>query len=160
MSSEALHASRTASDSFTLFVKEIDPGLKRALIAAFGWDRGLEATAEAWAYAWENWERIRVMDNPAGFLWGVGRNKAREAHRRKVKMFPAVSSEMEHVVEPGLVDGLERLSERQRVAVLLKHGYGWTYAEMAALLGLSVSSLQKHVERGLIGLRKSLGEVS
>ena len=27
---------------------------------------GADATAEALAYAWENWERVKVMDNPAG----------------------------------------------------------------------------------------------
>lgn len=157
MSSDALHADETLLDAFTLFVKRTDPALRRALVAAFGRDQGVEAAAETWAYAWENWDRVRSMDNPAGFLWGVGRNKARQAGRRRLRVFPAVPDELDHLVEPGLAGGLERLSERQRVAVLLKHGYGWTYAEMASLLGLSVSSLQKHVERGLTRLRRSLG---
>jgi DNA-directed RNA polymerase specialized sigma24 family protein len=37
------------------------------------------------------------------------------------------------------------------------HALGWTHAETAGLLGLSTSSVQRHVERGLRKLRTRLG---
>jgi DNA-directed RNA polymerase specialized sigma24 family protein len=37
--------------------------------------------------------------------------------------------------------------------VVLVHGYSYTHAEVADLLGLSRSSIQNHVERGLAKLR-------
>lgn len=157
MSSDPSLAEGTRLDSFTMFMKETEADLKHALVGGFGRERGLEAAADAWAHGWEHWDRIRVMDNPAGYLWGVGRNKARRARRSSVRLFPAVPTERDHLVEPALPKGLERLSERQRASVVLHHGYGWTYAEISSLLGISVPSVQKHVERGMSKLRKTLG---
>ena len=58
----------TLHNSFTEFVTEAEPRLKRALCVGFGIERGVEATADALAYGWEHWERIRLMSNPAGYL--------------------------------------------------------------------------------------------
>ena len=44
----------------------------------------------------------------------------------------------------------------QRVAVVLAHGYGWTHREVAELLGISTSSVQKHVERAMAKLQAAL----
>lgn len=157
MSSEASLAQGTRADSFTAFVDETERNLKRALVAGFGQDRGPEAAAEAWAHCWEHWDRVREMDNPAGYVFGVGRNKARAMGRNKRPALPSVPTEREQFVEPGLPLGLGQLSERQRVAVMLKHGYGWTYVEVSELLGLSIPTIQKHAERGMAKLRKALG---
>ena len=51
---------------------------------------------------------------------------------------------------------MARLSESQRAAVLLIHGYEWTHAEVAELLGVSVSTVQKHAERGMAKLRQQI----
>ena len=63
---------RVTADVFTEFVETVEPRLRLALVAAFGPDVGLEVTAEALAYAWENWDTVWESDNPAGYLWGVG----------------------------------------------------------------------------------------
>jgi len=34
-------------------------------------------TAEALAYAWENWDRLSSMKNPVGYLYRVGQSRAR-----------------------------------------------------------------------------------
>jgi DNA-directed RNA polymerase specialized sigma24 family protein len=67
----------TLADSFTDFMEDAEPRLRHALCAAFGGDQGRDAAAEALAYGWEHWARVREMENPAGYLWGVGRNHAR-----------------------------------------------------------------------------------
>lgn len=38
----------------------------------FGRDNGVEATSEAFAYAWEDWARVSVMENPIGYLISRG----------------------------------------------------------------------------------------
>jgi RNA polymerase sigma factor (sigma-70 family) len=60
-------------------------------------------------------------------------------------------------VEPGLESALRSLSKRQRQAVMLIEGYEFKYREAADLLGLSISSVQTHHERGLARLRTALG---
>jgi DNA-directed RNA polymerase specialized sigma24 family protein len=145
----------TAS-GFTDFVREAEPRLRRALVAAFGVDVGADATAEALAYGWEHWELVSAKANPAGYLFGVGRNKARRVRSRRVA-FPVPPEGHELWVEPGLPAALAGLSQKQRVTVLLVHGDEWTWAEVAELLDVSVSTVQKHLERGMAKLREGIG---
>jgi len=60
------------------------------------------------------------------------------------------------MIEPQLTKALAELSEAQRVAVILVHGFGWTMREVAELNGTQVTSVQTHLERGLRKLRATL----
>ena len=74
----------TKADSFTEFVVGTETRLRHALTAAFGPERGREGAAEALAYGWEHWDRIGKMENPAGYLYQVGRDHARRMTPRRV----------------------------------------------------------------------------
>lgn len=150
----------TTVDAFAAFVKDIEPRLKLALCSAFGREVGLDATADALAYAWEHWERVRLLDHPAAYVWQVGRNRARRIRARKRLLFESVQLTHAPWVEPGLPKALARLSERQRVTVMLVYGFEWTFAEVADLLGVSRSTAQKHTERAMDRLRRELGTES
>ena len=141
--------------AFTRFVKETEPRLSYALAAAYGPEVGADATADALAYAWEQWERIREMRNPAGYLYRVGQSKSR-VYRRPKRLFPSVAPADVHDVEPALPGALESLTRNQRVAVVLLHGLEWTEQEIADLLGVSRSTVRTHAERGLGRLRSAL----
>jgi hypothetical protein len=52
--------------SFVEFAVSVEPRLRRALMPTLGVDAATDATAEALAYGWEHWERVRSMSNPAG----------------------------------------------------------------------------------------------
>jgi DNA-directed RNA polymerase specialized sigma24 family protein len=41
--------------AFSQFVTEVEPRLRRALVALRGAEAGRDATAEALAWAWEHW---------------------------------------------------------------------------------------------------------
>jgi RNA polymerase sigma-70 factor (ECF subfamily) len=119
---------------------------------------GRGATAEAFTYAWENWERIRLMENPAGYVYRVGERAGRRLARRpEMRNDFSIPDDEQPMVEPGLAPALASLSERQRLVVVMVHALGWTHRETAEFLGLSTSSVQKHLERGLSRLRHSLG---
>jgi DNA-directed RNA polymerase specialized sigma24 family protein len=141
-------------DEFATFMLDAEPRLRRALVAAFGSQRGREATAESLAWGWEHWTRVRAMDNPVGYLYRVGRSQTRD--RRRPVVFERADAP-EPWVEPYLGSALAALSERQRLAVVLVHGYGWTLREVAELAGIRVTSVQNHVDRGLRRLRDALG---
>jgi len=147
----------TKADSFTEFVAATEKRLRVALTAAHGPDRGREAAADALAYGWEHWERIRSMDNPAGYLYRVAQNNAKRLNPRQAVPLPAPDHQREPWVEPGLPSALAKLPERQRVVVALLHGYQWSLSEVAELLDVSKSTIQSHDERGLERLRKRLG---
>jgi len=146
----------TDQESFTRFVERVGPGLTQALVAALGGEVGREMSAEALAYGWEHWDRVGTLENPAGYLYRVGRNRGRRA-RGPLLLPDPPPPHSEPLVEPGLPAALGRLSGRQRVAVMLVHGAGWTVSETAELLGISPGSVHRHAERGLRRLRNLLG---
>jgi RNA polymerase sigma factor (sigma-70 family) len=144
-------------ESFESFFNVASPKLLRAFVAAYGTDRGGDAAAEAMAYAWEHWRRVRIMENPVGYLYRVGQSRSRRARRASNALkWEPVASTNDRDVEPGLPAALASLSEPQRVAVVLVHGYAWTLREVSELTGVSVSTVQTHVERGLAKLRGAL----
>ena len=148
---------RLAVDSFEDFVAVAEPRLHDALSALLGGDLGREATAEALAYGWQNWDRVEGMDNPAGYLYAVGRDRSRRFNRRQRRLFESESGSRIPWVEPGLPTALAGLSERQRVVVTLVYCFEWSLSEVAELLGLRKTTVQNHSERGLAKLRSSLG---
>jgi len=135
------------------FMREAEPRLRRAFIAAYGVDRGREAVAEALAYAWENWDRLQSVQNRAGYLYRVGQSRTRRFRTRPLFDRPDQS---DYQFEPTLAQSLADLSERQRLAVVLVHGYGWTMREVSELTGIKVTTVQSHLERGLRKLRAVL----
>jgi DNA-directed RNA polymerase specialized sigma24 family protein len=142
---------------FAQLVAAVERPLRASLVARYGPERGREATAEALAFAWENLDRVAAMANPAGYLYRVGQSRTRE---RKVRFIPYTPTAGIPEIEPALQKAIAKLSEHQRIAVVLAHGYGYTHAEIADLLGIRRSSVQNHVERGLAALRSALGETS
>jgi len=145
---------------FEAFVLATEPPLRRALVAAYGYEDGREAAAEALAYAWEHWARVRQMPNAAGYLFRVARSSAARGRRwRRPAPLLTLPPGSEPSFEPGLPAALASLPERQRVAVVLVHGFGYTLREVAGLTGVKVTTVQNHVERGLHRLRDRLGVV-
>ncbi len=144
----------TAREVFTEFVRVVEPRLRIALVARYGPERGREATAEALAFAWEQWDRVGEMDNPIGYLFRVGQSKSRS--RRRPPLAAHRPESHEPWVEPGLPDALKSLSNRQRMAVVLVHAYGWSQREAADVMQVSPDTVRSHLERGLSKLRSSL----
>jgi DNA-directed RNA polymerase specialized sigma24 family protein len=143
---------------FEAFVLVTEPPLRRALVAAYGYEDGREAAAEALAYAWEHWAAVREMANAPGYLYRVAQSSAARGRRwRRPAPLLTLPPETEHRFEPGLPSALASLPERQRVAVVLVHGFGYTLREVAALTGLKITTVQSHLERGLRRLRDRLG---
>jgi RNA polymerase sigma factor (sigma-70 family) len=141
-------------EKFEEFVSAYEPRLRRALVTRFGTEDGRDATAEALAYAWEHWDTLQAVANPLGYLYRVGQSRSRKRELRVVFLLPETT---EHDFEPKLPDALRKLSEHQRLAVVLVHAYSWRVTEVAELLGVKPNTVQNHLERGLRRLRKSIG---
>ena len=100
------------------------------------------------------------MENPAGYLYN-GRlepgdaSDSRGAARPSIQWIRAAQPD----VEPRLPEALAGLSERQRTVVVLVHCFQWTQSEVGDLLGLSKTTVQNHLERGMSALRRQIGGV-
>ena len=141
-------------EAFERFVEEAGPRLSRALASVYGFEDGRDATAEALAYAWENWQVLQHIENLPGYLFRVGQTRGRP--RRQRVLFD-IGAGGDHRFEPGLPKALAALSQRQRLAVVLVHGYGYTLREVAELTGIRPTTVQNHLSRGLSRLRGLLG---
>lgn len=143
------------TDGFTSFFRGCEPKLRHALVSSCGAEVGREATADALEYAWLHWARVEAMDYPVAYLFRVGRSAARK-YRPLPSSTDPESAPHDPWVEPHLEGVLSCLSERQRTAVVLRYSFEYTFEEISDVMGISVSSVQKHVERGLVKLRKGL----
>lgn len=143
---------------FTSFIEDVGRPLRQALIAAYGPQVGADVTAEAFAYAWEHWARISAMNNPAGYLYRVAQSSARRGiFRPPPRLDLSIAPTQSHWFEPELAPALALLSEKQRAAVVLVHGYGWTITEVAEMWGVRFSTVKSYIDRAMKRLRRELG---
>jgi len=142
---------------FEAFVEQSESRLRHALIASYGPQDGQVAALDALSWAWENWDQVRTMANPIGYLYRVGQNSV---PRNRVRPIPIDSRTFRaHAIpeiRPELIPALGRLSTQQRTAVMLVHAFGWTIREVARMLEVSPSTVQTHLDRGLDRLRQLL----
>lgn len=146
-------------DEFESFVAVAEPRLRRALTASFGPLDGRSATVDALSWAWERWEHVKSMSNPIGYLYRVGSTAAlrgRSTSRGDGAAVQMLDGGSSIGFEPALIPALEGLSPQQRAAVVLVHGYGYSFREAAEVLGVSLSTVRNHVERALTRLRAAM----
>lgn len=165
--SDSVDSALLAADEeadYASFVQQRGPLLRRALVARYGVEVGVDATNEALARAWREWAEVARMDNPVGYLFRVGQSAARPSVRWRSRTapldFPDEPAEHQMADHVDLFAALNRLTTNQRVAVVLVKSHGHTYAEAAEALGITEAAVGNHVRRGLRALRKQLGEHS
>lgn len=145
-------------DEFAAFIATTGAQVQRALVAAHGAAEGRSASQAALTWAWEHWDRVAGMRNPAGYLYRVGVTATLRGRPRDIPVADPITNSFVEApdVEPELVAALDGLPPQQRAAVLLVHGHGYTLREVGAILDLNPSTVRVHVQRGLTKLRKSL----
>src|SRR6266496_4311314 len=79
------------------------------------------------------------------------------SRRKRQPVLFDIGARDDYRFEPGLPKALAALSQRQRLAVVLVHGYGYTLREVAELIGTRPTTVQNHLSRGLSRLRTLLG---
>jgi DNA-directed RNA polymerase specialized sigma24 family protein len=154
----AIGDTKSTAPCFEEFIADARVRLRRALVARYGVELGVEACAEATAWAWANRDRLLAMANPVGYLFRVGQTAVRSETRfHRAPLFPnEVIDDEISVPDPGLHEALGRLTPDQRAAVMLVHAHGYRYTEAANLLDIPVSTLKNHLHRGSRRLRKLL----
>jgi RNA polymerase sigma-70 factor (ECF subfamily) len=116
---------------------------------------GEDAAAEAFARAYEKWDRVRRMATPTGWTYTVGLNVARRKIRR-VALERALlrrQKPAEFTTSPPdlteLREAVEELPDRQRTAVLLRYYADLPESEIAKIMKVSPGTIAKtlHVAR-------------
>lgn len=150
------------SRSFDEFARVDGERLRRALVARWGLDAGNDLHADAMAKTWESWDRVESMSNPAGYAYRVAQSSSRRHSRwRRRVVLPREEFGDAHADDGrDIFLSLGELKPLHRTCVVLVHAYGWTYSEVAEMLGISIAAVTNHVHRGMKQLRQQFGDGS
>jgi RNA polymerase sigma factor (sigma-70 family) len=144
------------------------PRVLGSLILAIGnRDVAEEATPEAFAKAYEKWDRVGAMASPGAWISTVALNVARRRFRRRAMeerlLLRKLHSKNEVPAETGfeLWDLVQTLPPRERTAIVLRYVGDLREAEIAKVMGISAGGVSKtlNVTRSRLGitLRKQEG---
>jgi RNA polymerase sigma-70 factor (ECF subfamily) len=104
---------------------------------------------EAFLRVWERWDRVREMDDPAGYLHrtaiNVFRDRSRSlvlAMRRAVHISPQPDQYDTFEARSVAASVLGSLPPRQRAAIVLTEALGYSAEEAGTLLGIKGSTVR------------------
>jgi RNA polymerase sigma-70 factor, ECF subfamily len=127
-----------------------------------------DAVQETLLKTWRSWESVVRMERPAAWLTRVCVNHciSRRRHLRSRGWPPlGLIGEAVSPGDPGAAaDHLDvdrayrRLSLRQRAAITLNYRHGYSVEECAVFMGCRPGTVRAHLARGLVTLRKELGD--
>lgn len=120
-----------------------------------------EIAQDAFLAVWERWDRIHVLEDPAGYLHRTAVNMFRKRYRR-AQVFRRVSALLPRNADTGpadahllLSEALAALTPRQRAALVLTEMLGYSGVEAAQLLGISSGTVAALKHQGRVALQKS-----
>ena len=146
------------SSRFETLYKERGPKLWRALVA-FSGDREIasDAMAEAFVQAFRRGDAVR---DPTAWVWRVSFLLVRaELKRRAETATLDVERGYEHPEPlPHVFDALRRLTEKERLSIVLHDYADRPTDEVAAILGASRATVHVHLSKGRRRLRQLLEE--
>jgi RNA polymerase sigma-70 factor (sigma-E family) len=151
-------------ESFDDFVRRHVAGLSRLGYLLTG-DHGIadDLTAETMIVAWNQWDRLQELDNPAAYLRRTMSNLAASRirsivrERRRIRLFNADRPDSTQGPDGAAVvdvrEALLRLPPRRRACVVLRHAFDLSEEEVARVLGVSVGAVKSQASRGMAQLQ-------
>jgi len=121
-----------------------------------------DVAQEAFARTLGHWRRVRLGENPPGYVYRVGFRLARRTLRREVPLTDERAAREDvagqvasrHVVE----EALEKMPPRRRSCAVLCLMAGCTPKEAARSLGIAEGTVRKQLEIARRQLRQLLGD--
>jgi RNA polymerase sigma factor (sigma-70 family) len=127
-----------------------------------------DAVQETLLKAWRSWDSLSRMERPSAWLTRVCVNHCISRRRLlRSRGWPPLT-----LLEDGAIAGMSRpaadlmdmerayrrLSLKQRAAITLNYRHGYSIDECAAFMGCRPGTVRTHLARGLVTLRKELGD--
>ena len=156
-----------ARPNFEVFFKETHQRLFGGLCLVTGSrHEAEEIMQDAYMRLWERWDRVSVIDDPAGFLFRTAMNLFRSRYRRavlavrrQVWMAPTID-DLALVEERDEVVRIRPLSPAERASVVLTTMFGYTSEEAGRLLGVKAATVRAHATRARASARATVEERS
>ena len=144
---------------FQTLVAEHARPLHRFLCGMVGRDAADDCLQETLLAALRSYGRLRHDRNLRGWLFTIAHRKGIDYLRKRAREQPFASppdqpSQPEALRDAELWGRVARLPEKQRAAVTLRFLGDLAYAEVAAVMAISVPAARQNVRAGLASLRK------
>lgn len=155
----------TAVPEFEAFYRTRRDRLARALALTLHGDAhlGAEAADEAMARAYQRWDRVAHLDDPAAWVYRVGLNWAtsvlRRRHRPPKVVVTRGPSDVDPPAEPDVLVALAELDVKQRAVVVCRFYLGLSEAETAAALKIRPGTAKSRLHRALQSLQPRLAHL-
>ena len=128
-------------------------------------DEAEDIVADMFCYLWKNRRRLTVNITLGAYLYTAARNRVYDHYRKKKQIF-SLPEEAAGYLQP---DHLliykdvasrmrllvEKLPPQMRLVFQLHRNEGFSYEEIASLLGISVNSVKTHMFRAVKTLRSA-----
>ena len=135
-------------------------------------DEALEATHDTFARAWERWDQYDNQRPVRGWLHGIVVHLALDQLRRRrvrrlaLPVLGRATASLEHTTQPDPADevtrrhiveaALDGLRPEVRATLVLRHFYGYDYAQIGTFLGISSGTVGSTLSRAHATIRRRL----
>ena len=158
---QAPEASMSTAHTFESFFEDEKDRLLRVLSVITGSTAEAEDIAqEAFTRVFERWDSVRSMENPSAYLYKTAMNGFRSEYRRAALSLKRVvgigpAEDVFQAVEDRelAAPSLARLTPRQRAALVLTEGLGYSGEEAGTLLGIRASTVWALTHQARTALR-------
>lgn len=133
-------------------------------------DEAIDATHDTFARAWERWDQYDSQRSLRGWLHGIVVHLALDQlRRRRVRRLalPALGRSSVVAIDGSAPDPADDVARRQvvdqalddlrpevRATLILRHYYGYDYAQIGALLGISSGTVGSTLSRAHAAMRR------
>jgi RNA polymerase sigma-70 factor (ECF subfamily) len=153
-------ASRAVASFEEFFELERDRLFAILALAAGDRSEAEEIAQDAFVAVLERWDRVRLMDNPGGYLQRTAINVLRRRYRRRRFLGRLIASFDGRTTAPPadsalvLSETLRGLAPRQRAALVLTELLGYTGEEAGKALGVKASTIAALKHQGRTALKR------
>jgi RNA polymerase sigma factor (sigma-70 family) len=147
------------ADFADFFRAEYETLLRAIYLISGSRDEAEELAQDTFVKACERWDRVREMDNPAGYLYRTAVNNRRTVARRlRLAAQRALSLRPPDMIAQSddrdqIRRALALLPVSQREAIVLVEWVGLTDAEAGRVLGVSAGAVRVRISRAKASLR-------
>jgi len=151
-----------SAPDFDAFYRLARPSVGRALALTLrDNDLATDAVDEAMVRAYQRWDHVGLLDNPAGWVYRVGLNHARSRLRRLLRRVapPApesIAATEFTVADPAIALALDELSIDHRSVVVCRLLLGWSEAQTADALAIRPGTVKSRLSRASKQLERRL----
>lgn len=143
----SLRAFRGDRAAFGMLVEKYERPLRSFLMRTCGPDSADDIAQDAFLRAWRSAGQYDGRARYSTWLTAIAWRCRLDALRKERRIEADSLTEQAEPESFEVGDMLARLSERERAALVLCEGHGWTHAEAAGLLGIPLGTLKSIIAR-------------